>query len=134
MREVKGHAMPGQNILDNKIKVEVYDEPVKGVHHKYQTYYKANGQWEKGQLIQFHKMPEPTQGIPGHSTPEVAPNGVTCISLLSMVKDFLQCCNSGELPCRENSLAITKIEEAMLWLKARQADRIERGVQGTFQK
>lgn len=35
-----------------------------------------------------------------------------------------------ELPCRENSLALTKIEEAILWLDARTEDRKRRGVLG----
>lgn len=34
-------------------------------------------------------------------------------------------------PCRENSLAITKLEEALLWLEKRTADRVSRNVEGT---
>lgn len=32
--------------------------------------------------------------------------------------------------CRENSLAITKLEEAFMWLMRRTEDRIKRGVEG----
>jgi hypothetical protein len=32
--------------------------------------------------------------------------------------------------CRENSIAITKLEEALMWLNKRTQDRIERGVEG----
>ena len=35
-----------------------------------------------------------------------------------------------KFPCRENSLAITKLEEALLWLYKRKADREKRGVEG----
>ena len=35
--------------------------------------------------------------------------------------------------CRENSLAITKLEEALMWLNKRTEDRIERGVEGKHQ-
>lgn len=35
-----------------------------------------------------------------------------------------------KFPCRENSLAITKIEEALMWNNARTKDRISRGVEG----
>lgn len=35
-----------------------------------------------------------------------------------------------KLPCRENSLALAKIEEAILWLDARTEDRKRRGVLG----
>ena len=35
-----------------------------------------------------------------------------------------------KFPCRENDLAITKLDEAFLWLNARTADRKKRGVEG----
>ena len=35
-----------------------------------------------------------------------------------------------KFPCRENSLAITKMEEALHWLNHRTADRVARGVEG----
>lgn len=38
---------------------------------------------------------------------------------------------NAALPCRENALALTKLEEALHWLKARQDDRAARGVAGT---
>jgi len=33
-------------------------------------------------------------------------------------------------PCRENALVITKLDEALLWLYKRKADREKRGVEG----
>ena len=36
--------------------------------------------------------------------------------------------------CRENALAITKLEEANHWLIARRQDRLDRGVYGTYDK
>jgi hypothetical protein len=36
--------------------------------------------------------------------------------------------------CRENSIAITKLEEALMWLEKRTADRLSRGVEGTASK
>ena len=38
---------------------------------------------------------------------------------------------NGNFPCRENSLAITKLQEADHWLFARRRDREARGVEGT---
>lgn len=35
-----------------------------------------------------------------------------------------------QFPCRENALAITKLEEALMWLEKRTADRKARGVEG----
>ena len=37
---------------------------------------------------------------------------------------------NNNIPCRENSLAITKLDEALMWLKKRKEDRITRGVEG----
>lgn len=40
--------------------------------------------------------------------------------------------NDGEFKCRENSLAITKLEEALMWLNKRTENRIARGVEGSL--
>lgn len=37
-------------------------------------------------------------------------------------------------PCRENALAITKLEESLQWLTSRKADREARGVYGKDEK
>ena len=36
----------------------------------------------------------------------------------------------GDFACRENALALTKVEEALHWLNHRTADRQRRGVEG----
>ena len=38
------------------------------------------------------------------------------------------------VPSRESSLVITRLEEALNWLRQRQVDRLKRKVQGTYQK
>lgn len=35
-----------------------------------------------------------------------------------------------KFPCRQNSLTITKLQEALMWQADRDADRIKRGVEG----
>ena len=57
-------------------------------------------------------------------------NGITNESLLSVVRDRLEGAQEGPFKCRENALAITKIEEAELWLAKRTLDRMTRGVEG----
>lgn len=37
---------------------------------------------------------------------------------------------NGRFPCRENSLALTNMEQSLMWLNARTAERKERGVEG----
>lgn len=61
-------------------------------------------------------------------------HGVLDVDLLEIVRDRLKAFNQGEYATRENALAITHIEEALLWLNKRVEDRAERGVLGTNQK
>lgn len=41
--------------------------------------------------------------------------------------------NRGPFACHENAQALTKCEEALLWLQKRTHDRMRRGVEGTNQ-
>lgn len=61
---------------------------------------------------------------------EVGVNGLTNEALLAIVIDRLAGAQEGPFKCRENTLAITKIEEASLWLAKRTLDRMARGVEG----
>ena len=45
--------------------------------------------------------------------------------------EFYQTANGNKFACRENALAITKLEEALMWLEKRTRDREEREVEGT---
>ena len=42
-----------------------------------------------------------------------------------------QTANKGKFACRENAIALTHLETALLWLQKRTADREEREVEGT---
>lgn len=61
---------------------------------------------------------------------EVGPNGITEQALLAVVLDRLRSFNDGPYRSRENSVAITKIEEALMWMQKRADDRARRGVEG----
>lgn len=50
--------------------------------------------------------------------------------LINILHDF-QTDNCGKFSCRENSLVITKLEEAIHWLHARTQRRMTAGVEGT---
>lgn len=65
---------------------------------------------------------------------EVGVNGVTQEALLAIVIDRLRGFQSGEFKCRENAIALTHCEDALLWLQKRTRDRMARGVEGTNQK
>lgn len=58
-------------------------------------------------------------------------HGVLDTDLLEIVRDRLKGFQKGEFATRENAIALTHIEEALLWMNKRVEDRIERNVLGT---
>jgi len=56
-------------------------------------------------------------------------NGTTLEEMLRVSIERLKDLNN-RFGCRENSLAITKMEEALMWLNKRTEDRESRGVEG----
>lgn len=62
---------------------------------------------------------------------EVGINGITNEILLAIVLDRLGWFQRGPFSCRENAIAYTKLEEALLWLHSRTRRRVARGVEGT---
>lgn len=65
---------------------------------------------------------------------EVGVNGVMNEDLIAMVICRLEHFQKSEYACRENAIAITKLEEALLWLRKRTMGREKRGVEGTHVK
>lgn len=79
------------------------------------------------QIIQFiEKEPDPMN--PGGLA--LVNDGTTNEELLRVLIDRLQFLNQ-KMPCRENSIAITHCEDALLRLESRTAQRAARGVEGT---
>ncbi len=79
------------------------------------------------QVLQFiEKMPD--AGDPSRFVTTC--NGTTNEEVLAMLIDRLKTL-SAKLPSRETWLAITKCEEALMWLEKRTRDRKARGVDGT---
>ena len=60
--------------------------------------------------LQFHNGPLDETGIP---------NGITHEALLAILIDRLQGFSTGPFTSRENALALTKLQEAFMWLQAR---------------
>ena len=56
-------------------------------------------------------------------------NGTTLEEMLRVSIERLTDLN-GRFGCRENSIAITKMQEALMWLNQRTAERKARGVEG----
>lgn len=60
---------------------------------------------------------------------EFGHNGCQVDTMIEVSKIIIEGLNK-KFPCRENALAITKLDEALMWLDKRRKDRIFRGVEG----
>jgi len=87
------------------------------------TFYRtpAQGAAEPALEIQFQHGPVAENGV----------NGIQNEELISLLIMRLTNLNQPPFNCRQNSLAITKLEEARMWLEHRTAERVQRGVEGT---
>lgn len=122
MRELTSHKVNG---LNDCINIIVLDEPGAGnACHEYRIEPIAQDH-PQGAInasdIHFQNGPIAEAGV----------NGLSNEALLAIVEDRLKCFQSGPYSCRENSLALTKIQEAMHWLHHRTRERVSRGVEGT---
>lgn len=90
-----------------------------------------------------HFIVQKADGIPGDARflgavdfqegpiKECGVNGICNEDLIAMVICRLEHFQKSEFACRENALAITKLEEALLWLRKRTMGRENRGIEGT---
>lgn len=100
--------------------VKSIDEPgIGGAHHEYSI--SSQDSSEELTRISFQNGPIKEAGI----------NGCHNEDLIAIVIDRLQSFQQSQFVCRENAIAITKLEEALLWLGKRTKDREKRGVEGT---
>lgn len=123
VRVLTSHMVNG---LNEALLINVLDEPGQGnACHEYQI-----RQWQKDTEdielcnIKFQNGPINEAGV----------NGISNEALRAIVEDRLIGFQSGQFACRENAVALTKIQEAMMWLSKRTRDRIQRGVEGTNSK
>jgi hypothetical protein len=132
VRELTDHRV---NPANDKIRICVTDEPgAGGANHRYEiTGYtlRNNASFDDatmydsdGDVLLFQNGPIGEAGV----------NGITQEVLLAIVADRLRSFQAGPYACRENAIALTKIEEAQLWLHKRTLDRMRRGVEGTHTK
>ncbi len=105
-------------------KVEALDDPgAGGAYHNYLVTRKEESSVTRSEFahVSFQNGPIGENGV----------NGCHQEDLIAIVIHRLQCFQSGDFRCRENALALTKLEEAMHWLNSRTQDRQNRGVEGT---
>lgn len=69
----------------------------------------------------------------GRDGDRIEPNGAFVETVLRAALQRIEHYQAGQFRCRENALAITKIEEALHWLGSRTARRESAGVEGTHE-
>lgn len=115
MRVIDSHIVNPAN--DNVWLFAADEKGAGGAHHEYVCQIPNGGQTR----ISFQNGPIGEHGV----------NGLTQEVLLAIVIDRLQAFQAGPFACRENAEALTKAEEALMWLQKRTRDRMARGVEGT---
>ena len=118
-REIHTHEV---NPANDTIRVVVKDPPGSGgASHHYEVTLPGGKGWTD---IQFQNGPIAEAGV----------NGITQEVLLAICIDRLESFQAGSYACRENALALTKMQEAQMWLQKRTRDRMARNVEGTHVK
>lgn len=79
-----------------------------------------------GQEIQFIEKVPKEEGSKELITVNDGTTNEELLEVLINRMNFLQ----NAFPCRENAIAITHLETALLWLNKRTADRVKRNVEG----
>ena len=122
MRELTSHKVNG---LNESINVIVMDEPGQGNachHYRIEPIAADHPQGAINPVdIKFQNGPILEAGV----------NGLSQEALLAVVEDRLISFQAGPYACRENAVALTKLQESMMWLQKRTRDRMARGVEGT---
>jgi hypothetical protein len=135
MRELTDHIVSGDQAV--QLKIEVTDAPgAGGANHRYEisgfdtstnfsddSLGRALSGAQKSTVL-FQNGPIKESGV----------NGITGEALLAIQIDRLRSFQAGPFSCRENAIALTHCEEALMWLQRRTVARIRRGVEGTNQK
>ena len=124
--------------FENLNDVYALDDPGPGgAHHLYEVVKHNTGRSSEEDGT-FRTRPENTlltvQMQEGPRKDPDAVHGVLDTDLLEIVRDRLAAFQSGPFACRENALALTHIEEALLWMNKRTEDRMIRRVLGTYEK
>lgn len=81
--------------------------------------------WGRGIEVNWQRGPLMVDGI------RREPNGAFTEGVIKVAIGRLEFYQASKFKCRENALAITKLEEALHWLQHRTADREVRGVEGS---
>lgn len=119
LRKLSDHIVETEGGELDRLEVLVADEPgFGGAHHNYAIQTCGGG-------LLFSRIQFQNGGVK-----EVGVNGLTHEALLAVIIDRLRSFQSGAFSCRENAIALTHCEDALMWLQKRTRDRIKRNVEG----
>jgi hypothetical protein len=121
MRTLTDHKING---LNEAITITVMDEPGQGgACHEYKMSLSSEPLPINRQIqsVYFQNGPIQENGV----------NGISQEALTAILIDRLRSFQDGQYACRENSVALTHFETALMWLHKRTRDRMARGVEGT---
>lgn len=134
MRNITDHKLNG---LNDAINITVLDQPGPGgANHEYRLDLVEGAPTSGGMeaVIRFQNGPILESGF----------NGLSNEALVAVVIDRMRGFQygrkedgtfdealRGKYACRENALALTSLEESLMWLQKRTRDRLSRGVEGT---
>jgi hypothetical protein len=123
MREITDHKVNG---LNEALQIEVLDEPgAGGACHQYRiTLVNPNSSLNRIWEIDFQN------GL----ILEAGFNGISGEALMAIQIDRLRSFQAGPFACRDNAIALTHLETALIWLQKRTRDRIARGVEGKTER
>jgi hypothetical protein len=131
MRELHGHKV---NPANDTVTIKVTDEPGQGgANHRYEIS-GFNTETNASRLDHDGNRQQVNLLFQNGPIPEFGVNGITHEVLLAILIDRLQGFQNGPYACRENALALTKLQEAQMWLQSRTRERMTRGVEGTHEK
>jgi hypothetical protein len=117
MRQLTSHKVNG---LNEAIQIVPGDAGAGNAPHTYCISLIEGGKAYGCNTLEFQNGP-PSEGI----------HGISNEALLAIVEDRLIAFQDGPFKCRENAVALTKLQEAMMWLQKRTRDRATSGVEGT---
>lgn len=119
MRRITTHAV---GALNEAVEIAVLDEPGDGgACHRYAL------------IVGEHEIVLPFQNGPLGKDGENI-NGISIEALIAVCIDRMRGFQTGDFACRTNAIALTKLEESLMWLQNRTRDRVARGVEGTHEK
>lgn len=134
-RKITDHVVNG---LNEAILLQSMDGPGPGgANHHYKLDLIGGAPTSGGSMTEIHFQNGPIGDPPNY-------NGLSNEALLAVVIDRMRGFqhqrnldgsfdfnSRGKYACRENAIALTELESALMWLQKRTRDRMARGVEGT---